>query len=59
MNQSSSLLVFIISAFALGIVLILTKDNIPPKLRRGSAITAIIMISVAFILMIYSYLTIG
>lgn len=59
MDMSSSLLVFIISSFALGIVLILTKDNIPQKLRRGSAIAAIVMISAAFILMIYSFFTLG
>lgn len=59
MNLDSSLLVFIISAFALGVVLILTKDNIPQKLRRGSAIAAIIMISAAFIFMVYGLFTLG
>lgn len=59
MDINSSLLTFIISSFALGIVLILTKDRIPQKVKRGSAIAATAMITVAFILLLYSLFTLG
>ncbi|WP_019638803.1 hypothetical protein [Paenibacillus fonticola] len=54
--ESSNLIIFIISAFALGIVLILTKNQVPPKIRRWLAIFASLMIAFAFILVIYSFL---
>lgn len=57
--DSSSLLIFIICAFALGVVLILSKNNIPPKLRRGFAITALVMVAVAFLLLVYYLFNLG
>lgn len=57
MDPSSNLFIFMISAFALGVVLIMSKDRIPTKLRRGMALTATIMVAVAFCLMIYSFFT--
>ncbi|MGG6313432.1 hypothetical protein [Paenibacillus macerans] len=53
--DSSNFLIFFICAFALGIVLILSKDNIPPRLKRGLALFTVIMIAVAFGLMVYSF----
>ncbi|MNO52372.1 hypothetical protein D3C76_427900 [compost metagenome] len=53
--DTSNLLIFIISAFALGVVIIMAKDRIPGKLRRGLALTATIMVALAFCLMIYSF----
>jgi hypothetical protein len=35
------------------------KDTIPPKLKRGMAIFALIMILVAFFLIVYNLLTMG
>lgn len=55
----STTLVFIILAFALGAVLIMGKNSIPPSLRRWMALTAIIMILIAFILIVFSFLNIG
>lgn len=49
-------LIFIISAFALGIVLILSKNQVQPKIRRWLAIFASLMIAFAFGLIIYSFL---
>jgi len=57
--DSSSYLIFIICAFCLGLVLILSKNSVPPKLKRGLAITAIVMIVTAFILIVYSFLSLG
>ncbi|WP_334073356.1 MULTISPECIES: hypothetical protein [Paenibacillus] len=57
--DNSNLFIFIVCAFALGVVLILSKNNIPPRFRRGFALTAVIMIAAAFILMIYSLFTMG
>lgn len=54
--DSSNLLIFIICAFALGLVVIMSKNNIPPKLRRGLALTSAIMVALAFCLMIISFL---
>lgn len=52
----SSLLIFIICAFAMGVVLIMSRDRIDPRFRRGLAITSIVMITLAFGLIIYSFL---
>ncbi|MNP51474.1 hypothetical protein D3C76_1457940 [compost metagenome] len=56
--DTSNLLIFIISAFALGVVIIMTRDRIPTKMRRGLALTATIMVALAFCLIIYSFLVI-
>lgn len=52
----SRVALFIVLAFVLGFILILNKNNIPPKLKRPMAITALVMIVMAFVLVIYSYL---
>lgn len=57
--DNSNLFIFMICAFALGVALILSRNNVPPRLRRGFALTAVIMVAVAFILMIYSLFTMG
>lgn len=55
----SSTIIFIISAFALGVILILSREQIPPKLRRGMAIISILLILFAFFLIVYSFFTAG
>lgn len=57
--DNSNLFIFMVCAFALGVVLIWSRNNVPPRLRRGFALTAVIMVAVAFILMIYSLYTMG
>lgn len=54
--DSSSLLIFIICAFALGAVVILNKDRLEPRIRRGLALASVVLIVVAFGLLIYSFL---
>ncbi|MNE80613.1 hypothetical protein D3C80_1772000 [compost metagenome] len=53
--DTSNLFIFIVSAFALGVVIIMARERIPAKLKRGLALTATIMVAVAFCLMIYSF----
>lgn len=53
------MIIFIISAFALGVILILMRDRLPARLRRGMAVTAILLILFAFFLIVYSFITAG
>ncbi|GGH15763.1 hypothetical protein [Paenibacillus segetis] len=55
--DSSNILIFIISAFALGGVVVMSKNNIAPKLKRGLAITTLLFVVVAFCLIVYSFWT--
>ena len=55
----SSTLIFIISAFALGVILILSRDKIPGPMKRGMAILSILLIMFAFFLIVYSFITAG
>lgn len=59
MDVSSNILIFIVSAFLLGIVVIVKKDSLPQRLRRPLAIISILMIAFAFFLIMYSLLTMG
>ncbi|MFC5703789.1 hypothetical protein ACFPVX_21090 [Cohnella faecalis] len=56
---SDSNLVFIIAAFAFGVVLILTKERLPAPMRRGIAITAALFVAFAFFLIVYSFMMAG
>lgn len=56
---SDSNLVFIISAFAFGVILILMKERLPAPMRRGIAITAALLVAFAFFLIVYSFMTAG
>lgn len=55
----NSTLIFIILAFVLGGVLVIGKNSIPPSLKRWMALTAIIMILIAFLLIVFSFLNMG
>ncbi len=55
----SSTLIYIISSFALGVILILSRDRIPNRLKRGMAILSILFIAFAFFLIVYSFFTAG
>lgn len=55
--DSSNILIFIVSAFALGGVVVMSRNNIPPKLKRSLAITTILFVAVAFCLIVYSFWT--
>ncbi|MBE9914358.1 hypothetical protein G8C92_09980 [Paenibacillus donghaensis] len=57
--EYNSILIFIISAFCLGAVLIMMRNSVPQKLKRGLAGTAAFMILIAFILIVYSLFNMG
>ncbi|BFH64243.1 hypothetical protein PAJ34TS1_48350 [Paenibacillus azoreducens] len=57
--EYNSILIFIISAFCLGAVLIMMRNSVPQKLKRGLAGTAAFMILIAFILIVYSLFKMG
>lgn len=57
--EYNSTLIFIISAFCLGAVLIMMRNSVPQKLRRGLASIATVMILFAFFLIVYSLFTMG
>ena len=58
MNTTESA-IFIISAFVLGGVIMLYRESIPARLRRGLALTAIFLIAFAFFLIVYSLFMMG
>lgn len=55
----TNVVIFIILAFSLGLIMIMNKDRIPARLRRGMAITSIVMVLFAFFLIIYSFFDLG
>ncbi|MCR8843409.1 hypothetical protein NQ117_06915 [Paenibacillus sp. SC116] len=57
--DSSITLVFIITAFSLGAVIVWKKDTIPPQLRKFMALTTLVFILFAFFLIVYSFITLG
>ncbi|WP_238190919.1 hypothetical protein [Paenibacillus sp. L3-i20] len=59
MDPNSSTIIFIIAAFSLGLVVILKRDTLPPKMRRGMAIVSISLIAFAFFLIVYSLFKMG
>jgi len=54
--NTENLTIYVIVVLCLGAVLIMGKDKLPPRLKRGMALTAVILISFAFIFIIYSLL---
>ncbi|MCJ8010358.1 hypothetical protein MUG84_01200 [Paenibacillus sp. KQZ6P-2] len=57
--ESNSTLIFIISSFCLGAVLIMMRNSVPEKLKRGMASIAVVMILFAFFLILYSFFNMG
>lgn len=55
----TNVVIFIILAFSLGLIMIMNKDRIPARLRKGMAITSIIMVLFAFFLIVYSFFDLG
>lgn len=52
-------LIFIISSFGLAVVLILTRDRIPERMRRSMALITIALVLFAFFLIVYNLFIIG
>jgi hypothetical protein len=56
MVDSGSILTFIIVAFSLALILIMKRESLPPQMKRPLALIAIVMVSLAFFLILYSFL---
>ena len=54
--NNESLVIYIVVVLCLGAFLFLSMDKLPPRLKRGMALTAVILIALAFIFIIYSLL---
>jgi uncharacterized BrkB/YihY/UPF0761 family membrane protein len=54
--DSGSILTFIIVSFSLAVILIMKRDSLPPRMKRPLALIAIVMVSFAFFLVLYSFL---
>ncbi|MFD0674170.1 hypothetical protein [Cohnella sp. GCM10027633] len=52
-------IIFIISAFGLAVVLIMSRERIPQQMRRSLAITSILLVLFAFFLIVYSFAKAG
>jgi len=59
MQSSSALAVFLIVSFCLAAVVILRRETIPPQLRRPIAISTLVMIVAAFVMLLVSFFTMG
>ena len=59
MRDSGSIIAFIVAAFALSAILILKRDSLPAHVKRPLAITALVMVSFAFFMIVYSLFTLG
>lgn len=46
--NNENLTIYVVLVLCLGAVLIMTKDRVPPKLKRGMAMAAVVMILFAF-----------
>ena len=57
--DSTRTLIFVICAFILGVALIMGKNSVPPSFRRWMALTAIIIILIAFVLIVISFINMG
>jgi hypothetical protein len=57
--DNTALVIFIIAAFSFGAVLIMKRDTIAPPMRRFLALTAVVLIAAAFIMLVYAFLTMG
>lgn len=57
--DTTTIVIFIILAFSFAAILIMRRDTIPAPMRRGLALLAIVMVSFAFFLIVYSFLTAG
>jgi hypothetical protein len=56
---SDATIIFIIAAFGLAIVLILSRERIPEAMRRSMAILSILLVLFAFFLIVYSLFRVG
>jgi uncharacterized membrane protein len=54
--DNENLVIYVVVVLCLGAVLIMGRDKMPPRMKRGMALTAVILIAFAFVFIIYSLL---
>ncbi|MEK5029407.1 MULTISPECIES: hypothetical protein [Paenibacillus] len=54
--DNENLVIYVVVVLCLGAVLIMGRDKMPPRMKRGMALTAVILIAMAFVFIIYSLL---
>ncbi|AIQ68235.1 hypothetical protein [Paenibacillus graminis] len=52
--DNENLVIYIIVVLCLGAVLVMGREKVPPRLKRGMALTAVVLIALAFVFIIYS-----
>lgn len=57
--DANATLIFAIASFGLAAVLIWQRQSIPERLRRGMAITALLLVAFAFFLIVYFFASAG
>ncbi|WP_440118652.1 hypothetical protein [Paenibacillus sp. QZ-Y1] len=57
--DGTNVVIFIILVFSMGVILILGRNSIPDRLRRGMALTATLLICFAFFLIVYFLYNMG
>lgn len=57
--DANATLIFAIASFGLAAVLIWQRQSIPERLRRGMAITALVLVAFAFFLIVYFFASAG
>ncbi|WP_162830535.1 hypothetical protein [Paenibacillus senegalensis] len=56
MQDTTHVIAFIIVSFCLAVVLLLKRDSIPPRIKRGLALVTLAMIAFSFFLVVYSFM---
>ncbi|AJY77396.1 hypothetical protein [Paenibacillus beijingensis] len=57
--DTTPLIIFIIAAFSLGALILMKRESIAPNMRRGLALSAVVLIAFAFILIVMSLASMG
>lgn len=59
MIETASIVMFMILSFSLALIVIMKRDTIPPQMRRMLALVSIVLVSFAFFLIVFSFLSAG
>ncbi|TLS54271.1 hypothetical protein FE782_02700 [Paenibacillus antri] len=59
MQSSGALAVFLVVSFCLAAVVILKRESIPDPLRRPIAVSTLVMIVAAFVMLLVTFFTMG
>jgi glucan phosphoethanolaminetransferase (alkaline phosphatase superfamily) len=56
-TDQGTIVTFVIVSFCLALILIMKKDSLPPAMRKGLALLALVMVVISFALVVYSFVT--